>query len=61
MARQFGSPEWPLSREEHLAKARACLALGGMAAAYDALLPVLVGVEGEADAMAAIAFNTAAG
>ncbi|AJP74061.1 MmgE/PrpD family protein [Sphingomonas hengshuiensis] len=27
--RQFGSPEWPLSREQHLAKARACLAFGG--------------------------------
>ena len=31
VTRQFGSPEWPLSREEHLAKARRCLEFGGMA------------------------------
>tara|TARA_R110000787_G_scaffold102192_1_gene208026 strand:- start:2381 stop:3751 length:1371 start_codon:yes stop_codon:yes gene_type:complete len=29
VSRQFGSPEWPLSREEHLEKASACLAFGG--------------------------------
>jgi len=28
--RQFGSPEWPLSRREHLAKAEACLNFGGL-------------------------------
>ena len=54
VARQFGSPEWPLSREEHLAKARACLSFGGMAGAYDALLPVLDAFEAEADAMVAL-------
>lgn len=27
---QFGSPEWPLSQTEHLAKARACLDFGGL-------------------------------
>lgn len=30
VARQFGSPEWPLSREEHMAKAERCLEFGGM-------------------------------
>ena len=27
---QFGAPDWPLSREQHLAKAAACLAFGGL-------------------------------
>lgn len=31
VTRQFGSPEWPLSREEHLDKVRRCLEFGGMA------------------------------
>lgn len=31
VTRQFGSPEWPLTREEHLAKAHRCLEFGGMA------------------------------
>ncbi len=43
VTKQFGSPSWPLSREEHFAKARACLVFGGLprahvplAAIYDA-------------------------
>jgi 2-methylcitrate dehydratase PrpD len=31
VTRQFGSPEWPLSREEHLEKAHRCLEFGGVA------------------------------
>nr|WP_087573424.1 MULTISPECIES: MmgE/PrpD family protein [unclassified Sphingomonas]AJW29453.1 MmgE/PrpD family protein [Sphingomonas sp. JE1] len=31
VTRQFGSPEWPLSREEHLAKVHRCLEFGGVA------------------------------
>ena len=27
---QFGAPDWPLSRDQHLAKAAACLAFGGL-------------------------------
>jgi len=27
---QFGAPDWPLSREQHLSKAAACLAFGGL-------------------------------
>lgn len=34
VARQFGSPEWPLSREEHLAKAARCLEFGGLSGAH---------------------------
>ncbi|HEX7855659.1 MAG TPA: MmgE/PrpD family protein [Sphingobium sp.] len=30
VVRQFGSPEWPLSRDEHLAKAKRCLEFGGL-------------------------------
>ncbi|MET0238674.1 MAG: MmgE/PrpD family protein [Sphingobium sp.] len=30
VARQFGSPEWPLSRDEHMAKVLRCLEFGGM-------------------------------
>ena len=39
--RQFGSPEWPLSREQHLAKASACLAFGG-AEGIDAALSACI-------------------
>ena len=31
---QFGSPAWPLSREQHLAKAKACLTFAEMANAH---------------------------
>lgn len=41
VTRQFGSPEWPLSREEHLAKAQACLAFGGLPNAGPALADVV--------------------
>ena len=34
---QLGSPGWPLSRAQHLAKARACLAFAGMEDRHDAL------------------------
>lgn len=51
---QFGSPEWPLSRDEHLAKARTCLAFGGMERAFAPLLAVLDAFEA-ADAATALA------
>ena len=41
VSRQFGSPEWPLSREEHLAKARRCLAFGGRAQAHTGLIDLI--------------------
>jgi 2-methylcitrate dehydratase PrpD len=34
---QFGSPEWPLSEAEHLAKARGCLAFAGLEDLEEAL------------------------
>jgi hypothetical protein len=53
--RQFGSPEWPLSRDQHCAKARACLAFGGMDTAFDRLLVVLDSFETVPDALQALA------
>jgi 2-methylcitrate dehydratase PrpD len=37
VTQQFGSPAWPLSRAEHLAKAQACLKFGGLENVHDAL------------------------
>jgi 2-methylcitrate dehydratase PrpD len=51
---QFGSPEWPLTRDQHCDKARACLAFGGRAQAFDALLAVLDRFETAPDALAAL-------
>lgn len=52
VARQFGSPEWPLSRDEHLAKAARCLAFGGLAGT-DAALAALMDRLDQADDVAA--------
>ena len=52
--RQFGSPEWPLSREEHFAKARACLVFGGFSGAEDSLAPIFDNFESASDAGAAL-------
>jgi len=41
VTRQLGSPEWPLTRAQHLAKARACLAFGGLAPVHDELARVV--------------------
>ncbi len=38
---QLGSPAWPLSREQHLEKARACLAFGGLGGQEDALTELI--------------------
>lgn len=54
VVRQFGSPQWPLSRDEHCAKARACLAFGGIEPAFDGLLGVLDSFETVPDAMIAL-------
>lgn len=34
---QFGSPEWPLSHAQHLAKAKACLEFGGLGGVHQQL------------------------
>lgn len=54
VTRQFGSPTWPLSRAEHFAKARACLAFGGMPGAYDALAPIFDRFDQVEDAAASL-------
>jgi 2-methylcitrate dehydratase PrpD len=54
VVQQFGSPEWPLSRDDHCAKARACLAFGGIEPAFDALLGVLDRFETVPDAFVAL-------
>lgn len=52
--RQFGSPGWPLSREQHLDKARACLAFAGMDQVHEDLAALFDRLAGEADAGGAI-------
>ncbi len=56
---QFGAPEWPLSREQHLAKATACLAFGGLADIHAPLAALIDDFDTLDDA--AIAFRLAAG
>jgi 2-methylcitrate dehydratase PrpD len=51
---QFGAPEWPLSSEQHLAKASGCLAFAGLADRADALAGAMAGITDAADALAAI-------
>jgi len=51
---QFGAPEWPLTREQHCDKARACLIFGGLERAFDPLLAVLDGFETAPDALRAL-------
>jgi 2-methylcitrate dehydratase PrpD len=59
VAAQFGSPAWPLSREQHLEKARSCLAFGGLEAVHARLATMLEDFENLDDA--ALAFRLAAG
>ena len=37
VAKQFGAPEWPLTREQHLEKATQCMTFGGQADRAEAL------------------------
>lgn len=54
VSRQFGSPAWPLSRAEHLAKARDCLAFGGSAPAHEALAALLEAFDAAPDVARAL-------
>ncbi|MET0210981.1 MAG: MmgE/PrpD family protein [Burkholderiaceae bacterium] len=54
VTRQFGSPEWPLSREEHLAKAQACLRFGGQGAIHERLAGLMPVLAAERDAVGAL-------
>jgi 2-methylcitrate dehydratase PrpD len=55
VTRQLGSPEWPLTRAQHLDKARACLAFGGLAHVHDALARTVDRLDETADAARALA------
>ena len=55
VTRQFGAPEWPLTRDEQLTKARACLAFGGLPGAEIPLGRILDSFDAEPDAMLAMA------
>ena len=46
---QLGSPAWPLSHEQHLAKARGCLAFAGMEDNHDALAALVDALPDTAD------------
>lgn len=52
--RQFGSPEWPLSEDEHMAKAQRCLEFGGLGDAHAALAKLIGGLENVEDVSAAL-------
>ncbi|WP_019516939.1 MmgE/PrpD family protein [Sphingomonas sp. Mn802worker] len=54
VSRQFGSPDWPLSREQHLEKASACLTFGGLAAAHAPLIALISDLAQEDDVAAAL-------
>ena len=56
---QFGSPAWPLTREQHMAKAQACLAFGGLPDIHEPLAAMLDDFDTLHDA--ARAFRLAAG
>jgi 2-methylcitrate dehydratase PrpD len=55
VARQFGAPEWPLSKAEHFAKANACLRFGDLASAAEALAIVYESFEDAHDVAIALA------
>lgn len=59
VAAQFGSPAWPLSREQHMDKAQACLAFGGMPNIHGPLAALIDDFENLGDGGAA--FRLAAG
>jgi 2-methylcitrate dehydratase PrpD len=52
--RQYGSPCWPLTNDEHLRKAEACLAFGGLAEAHAPLRTAMQTLESAADVVAAL-------
>ncbi|MEM5518294.1 MmgE/PrpD family protein [Henriciella sp. AS95] len=44
--RQFGAPEWPLTEQQHLQKAQACMTFGGCGAEADSLAALMTIFEG---------------
>jgi 2-methylcitrate dehydratase PrpD len=55
VTKQFGSPSWPLSREEHFAKAHACLEFGGLPRAHAPLSAIYDAFEQVPDVATALA------
>ena len=51
---QLGSPAWPLGREQHLAKARGCLAFAGLEELHDPLVAAIAALAETADAGATL-------
>ncbi|NLR40400.1 MmgE/PrpD family protein [Novosphingobium sp. ERW19] len=54
VAAQLGSPEWPLTEQQHSAKALGCLDFASLGDAHEALAQVVAGLERESDALSAI-------
>lgn len=54
VAAQFGAPEWPLSEEQHQAKAQACLDFAGLGVCAAPLAEMIAGIEGVPDVLAAL-------
>jgi 2-methylcitrate dehydratase PrpD len=52
--RQYGSPCWPLTIDEHLRKAEACMAFGGLAAWHKPLYAAMQTLDSAADVVAAL-------
>jgi 2-methylcitrate dehydratase PrpD len=52
---QFGSPEWPLDRAQHLAKAQGCLAFAGLERCQEALASACLGIEASTDVLGLLA------
>ncbi len=55
VTRQFGSPAWPLSRAEHLAKAARCLKFGGLPHVQEGLAALIDRLDSVDDVAAALA------
>ncbi|MBH0113303.1 MmgE/PrpD family protein [Novosphingobium sp. YJ-S2-02] len=51
---QFGSPQWPLSREQHMEKALGCLEFAGLGACHEPLLTAVDELVSATDAMATL-------
>jgi hypothetical protein len=51
----IGSPDFPLTRQQHLDKARACLVFGGLAAWHEPLIAAIETLDQAPDTAAALA------
>lgn len=51
---QLGSPQWPLSEAQHMAKALGCLEFAGLEACHDALIAAVATLPQADDAMASL-------